>query len=83
MSGDWVTPRLDDAVAGVMRRAFRQWRPNAARRLPTPDRRDGTRKRGVPGLTNSLIGAWPVRELAGQLTVDPIAGEFNAWLARV
>ena len=34
-------------------------------------------------LTNALIGAWPVRELAGRpLERDPLAMEFNAWLAR-
>ena len=85
LAGQWVTPALDECgVAGVMRRAFRRWsaergeeiaeRPIAAAELE-----------GATSLilTNALIGAWPVRELAGRtLAVDPIVREFNAWLAR-
>jgi branched-subunit amino acid aminotransferase/4-amino-4-deoxychorismate lyase len=34
-------------------------------------------------LTNALVGAWPVRTLAGRaLVADPAAAAFNAWLAR-
>jgi 4-amino-4-deoxychorismate lyase len=85
MAGDWVTPVLDECgVAGVMRRAFRQWaaeRGEAIAERPIAATELDSAKSLV--LTNSLIGAWPVRELAGRkLAVDPIAEEFNAWLAR-
>jgi len=85
LAGRWVTPGLDECgVAGVMRRAFRQW---------AAERGDAIAERPIAAteleeatcliLTNALIGAWPVRELAGRtLAVDPIAEEFNAWLAR-
>ncbi len=34
-------------------------------------------------LTNTLIGAKPVRDLEGQaFAVDPDAAQFNAWLAK-
>ena len=85
MAGDWVTPVLDECgVAGVMRRAFRQWaaeRGEAIAERPIAAAELESAKSLI--LTNSLIGAWPVRELAGRkLAVDPIAEEFNAWLAR-
>jgi 4-amino-4-deoxychorismate lyase len=85
LEGQWVTPALDECgVAGVMRRAFRRW---------AAERGEEIAERGIAAdevegassliLTNALIGAWPVRELEGRtLAVDPIAREFNAWLAR-
>ena len=85
MAGSWVTPVLDECgVAGVMRRAFRHWAAErgdaiAERPIAAAELEDATSLI----LTNALIGAWPVRELAGRtLAVDPIAAEFNAWLAR-
>lgn len=85
LAGRWVTPILDECgVAGIMRRAFRHW---------AADRGETIAERAVAGdeladatsliLTNSLIGARPVHELAGRkLAVDPVTWEFNAWLAR-
>jgi 4-amino-4-deoxychorismate lyase len=83
--GQWTTPALDQCgVAGVMRRAFRQWSSDAG---------DAVVERAFTAselggathiiLTNALIGAWPVRELAGrELALDPRAAQFNEWLAR-
>lgn len=80
-----VTPMLDACgVSGVMRRAFRQWLEGqgvavAERTLPAGEL---DRARGLI-LTNSLIGAWPVRELAGRaLACDARVAAFNAWLER-
>jgi 4-amino-4-deoxychorismate lyase len=85
IDGAWATPRLDECgVAGVMRRAFRQW--SAARGVPVAERaisESDVAHAEALILTNALIGAWPVRELAGRkLAIDPSAAEFNAWLAR-
>lgn len=83
--GRLVTPSLDACgVAGVMRRAFCSWaaeRGEAVAELAVNaaeiERADGLI------LTNSLIGAWPVRELDGRgLAVDRRVAEFNAWLER-
>jgi 4-amino-4-deoxychorismate lyase len=78
-----VTPALDQCgVAGVMRRAFRRWA--AGQGVAIAERRLGAdelaRARGLL-LTNSLIGAWPVRELDGR-TFDPDqrVTVFNDWL---
>ena len=85
LAGQWVTPVLDECgVAGVMRRAFRHWAAErgdaiAERPIAAAELEDAT----CLILTNALIGAWPVRELAGRtLAVDPIAEEFNGWLDR-
>jgi 4-amino-4-deoxychorismate lyase len=85
MAEQWVTPVLDECgVAGVMRRAFRHWAAGrgeaiAERPIVVAELEGATSLI----LTNALIGAWPVRELAGRkFAVDPIAEEFNAWLAR-
>jgi 4-amino-4-deoxychorismate lyase len=86
IDGRWTTPRLDGCgVAGVMRRAFREWlrgqgRPAEERAIAAPE------ILAAPSLvlTNALMGAWPVRELAGRaLTLDADAAAFNAWLARL
>jgi 4-amino-4-deoxychorismate lyase len=81
----WVTPRLDQCgVAGIMRRAFLQWAaeqgtPVIERDLPATELASAT----ALALTNALIGAWPVRDLAGKsLSPDPDVAAFNAWLAR-
>lgn len=80
-----VTPALDACgVAGVMRRAFRGWAQGqgiavAERGLAASEL---ARARGLI-LTNALIGAWPVRELAGRaMPVDERVAAFNEWLAR-
>jgi 4-amino-4-deoxychorismate lyase len=83
LNGRWVTPRLDQCgVAGVMRRAFRHWQ--AVRGEPVEERElavADVERASALVLTNSLIGAWPVRELAGRrIAVDPDAAAFNAWL---
>jgi 4-amino-4-deoxychorismate lyase len=81
----WVTPRLDGCgVAGVMRRAYRHWLagegvPVAERALAVAE----VESASALVLTNALIGARPVRALAGRaLVADPAAAAFNAWLAR-
>jgi len=83
MDGRWVTPRLDQCgVSGVMRRAFREWQ--GARGEPVDERELGmadVERASALILTNALIGAWPVRELAGRrLAIGPDASAFNAWL---
>lgn len=79
-----ATPALETCgVAGVMRRAFRDWAAGqgveiAERELPAAE------LAGAHALilTNALIGAWPVRELAGRsLPLDARVAGFNAWLA--
>jgi 4-amino-4-deoxychorismate lyase len=84
LDGRWVTPRLDQCgVAGVMRRAFMTWsesngEPVETRAIDKAEVESAT----ALLLTNALIGAWPVAELAGRaLAVDPDVAEFNAWLA--
>jgi 4-amino-4-deoxychorismate lyase len=84
LDGRWVTPRLDECgVAGVMRRAFRAW--SAERGAPVgehPIAVADVEAASAIVLTNALIGAWPVRELAGRpLELDADAAAFNAWLA--
>jgi 4-amino-4-deoxychorismate lyase len=83
LSDRWLTPVLSDCgVAGVMRRAFRGWA--AEQGIAVMERDIAVADlAGVSAmlLTNSLIGAWPVRVLAGgDLPPDPLAVRFNAWL---
>jgi 4-amino-4-deoxychorismate lyase len=79
----FATPALTECgVAGVMRRAFGAWAAErglvVAERMLTPADLDAG---GSLLLTNSLIGAWPVRELDRRtLAIHPGAAEFNAWL---
>ena len=85
VGGSWVTPLLDECgVAGVMRRAFRDW--SAGRGAPVAERSLGVAEVCAAEaliLTNALTGARPVASLDGRpLTVDPAAREFNAWLDR-
>lgn len=84
LQGRWVTPSLGECgVAGIMRRAFRAWAqdlddPVIERELPAAELASAT----ALVLTNAVIGAWPVRELAGRgLAPDPDVAAFNAWLA--
>ncbi len=79
----WVTPRLDQCgVAGIMRRAFCAWR--ASQGAAVEERqisRAEVESASALLLTNALVGAWPVRELAGRpVAVDAESTEFNAWL---
>ncbi len=85
IDGTWTTPALDQCgVAGIMRRAFLGWSaeagdPVVARALPARKLASATHII----LTNSLIGAWPVREIAGRsLALDPGVAQFNDWLMR-
>ena len=84
IDGAWFTPRLDECgVAGVMRRAFRQW---SGERGATVAERALEVAEVVAAtslvLTNALIGAWPVATLDGRrLTIDPTVQAFNAWLS--
>jgi 4-amino-4-deoxychorismate lyase len=83
IAGRWTTPVLDQCgVAGVMRRAFVTWA--AARGEPVIERELPAAELGGAAamlLTNAIIGAWPVRELAGRaLPIDPAAAEFNGWV---
>jgi 4-amino-4-deoxychorismate lyase len=82
----WVTPSLDGCgVAGVMRRAFREWlkgqgNPAEERPVAAAELADAT----ALVLTNALIGAQAVRELAGRgLEPDPDAAAFGGWLERL
>jgi 4-amino-4-deoxychorismate lyase len=79
----WVTPALTDCgVAGVMRRVFRGWA--AEQGIAVTDRDIAVMELADVSaalLTNSLIGAWPVRELADSvLELDPVVARFNSWL---
>lgn len=85
IAGRWTTPALDQCgVAGVMRRAFLAWvsdrgEPVIERSLPAVELAGAT----AMLLTNAVIGAWPVSELAGRaLAIDPQVAEFNAWVQR-
>ena len=85
IAGRWTTPVLNQCgVAGVMRRAFITWA--AARGEPVIERELPAAELAGAGallLTNAVIGAWPVRELAGcALPIDPLAAEFNGWVLR-
>lgn len=85
IAGRWTTPGVDQCgVAGIMRRAFSTW---------SADRGDPVIERSLPAaelagaaallLTNAVIGAWPVAELAGRaMPIDPQAAAFNGWVLR-
>jgi 4-amino-4-deoxychorismate lyase len=85
IAGRWTTPALDQCgVVGIMQRAFRTWagdrgEPVIERDLPAAELADAT----AMLLTNAVIGAWPVCELAGRaMAVDPRVAEFNGWVQR-
>ena len=83
IAGQIVTPALHQCgVAGVMRRAFCAWAAEHAsaviERSLLPDEFETASEIFV---TNALIGAWPVRELAGKrLRTGSLAARFNTWL---
>jgi len=83
IAGQLVTPPVDQCgVAGIMRRAVCAWARDHAspvvERVVRPDELDDASELMV---TNALIGAWPVRELAGRrIPVGPLAARFNAWV---
>ena len=85
IAGQIVTPALDQCgVAGVMRRAFCGWAANDGNAVVECSLRPGQLDTATEiFVTNALIGAWPVRELAGrQVPVGPLAARFNSWLAQ-
>jgi len=86
IAGRIVTPELGQCgVAGVMRRAFCGWAAAHASSVVEHSLRPGDLEAATEiFVTNSLIGAWPVRELAEkQLPAGTIAAQFNSWLAEV
>jgi 4-amino-4-deoxychorismate lyase len=85
IGGRWVTPSVGECgVAGVMRRAFREWLRGQGR--PAEERAIAAAELASASalvLTNALIGVRTARELDGRaLAADPDAEAFNAWLAR-
>jgi len=85
IAGRLVTPALDESgVAGIMRRALRSWAAERATAVVEL----GIRVEDLEAateifMTNALIGAWPVRELAGKRVPDgTLAARFNDWLVR-
>ncbi len=84
VAGRLVTPALDQCgVAGVMRRAVCGWAADRGNEVAECSLRPEALETATEiFVTNALIGAWPVRELAGrQLPPGPLAAQFNAWLA--
>lgn len=84
IAGQVVTPVLDQCgVAGVMRRAFCAWAADQAAAVVERSLRPEELDSAVEiFMTNALIGAWPVRELAGKaVAAGSLAGRFNDWLA--
>ena len=84
MAGQIVTPALDQCgVAGIMRRAFCAWAAEHAIAVIERSLLPGELETAAELLvTNALIGAWPVRELAGRkVPAGPHPARFNAWLA--
>lgn len=84
IDGQIVTPALDQCgVAGVMRRAFCSWAVDQASAVV--ERGIRPEELGTAAeifVTNALIGAWPVCEIAGKrLPAGPLAARFNSWLA--
>ena len=84
IDGQVVTPPVDQCgVAGVMRRALLGWAADQG--IPVRERALRMEKLVQASelwLTNALIGAWPVRELAGRrIPGGGLAARFNAWLA--
>lgn len=83
IAGQIVTPALDQCgVAGIMRRAFRAWAAEHASAVIERNLLSGELETASEILvTNALIGAWPVRELAGkELRAGSLAARFNGWL---
>ena len=86
VGGAIVTPPVDQCgVAGIMRRAFRDWsRDHAAAVIEGALRPEDLAAASELLVTNALIGAWPVRELAGRrMPPGLLATRFNAWLAGI
>ncbi|MGQ0428605.1 MAG: aminodeoxychorismate lyase [Gammaproteobacteria bacterium] len=84
--GGFATPALSECgVAGVMRRAFLGWA--AEQGLAVSDRAVPAAELATSDsllLTNSLVGAWPVREFDGRgLAIHRCAADFNAWLEKL
>ena len=84
IAGQLVTPALDQCgVAGVMRRAFCAWAAeHEAAVIECGIRAEELETATEILMTNALIGAWPVRELAGRtMRGGSLAARFNDWLA--
>lgn len=83
IAGRIVTPGLDQCgVAGVMRRAFCGWAAANATAVTERGILAGELETATElFVTNALIGAWPVRELAGKrVPGGTLAARFNEWL---
>ncbi len=83
VEGQLVTPPLDQCgVAGVMRRALCAWAArNASPAVERSLRPEELETASELLMTNALIGAWPVRELAGrQVPAGSLAARFKTWL---
>jgi len=84
IAGRIVTPALDQCgVAGVMRGAFCRWAAEQGTTIVERGIRAGELETATEiFVTNALIGAWPVRELAGRrMPWSSLAARFNDWLA--
>lgn len=83
IAGRIMTPVLDQCgVAGVMRRAFCSWAAEQATAvIERSIRAEELQTATELFVTNALIGAWPVRELAGKrMPGGSLAARFNEWL---
>jgi 4-amino-4-deoxychorismate lyase len=84
IAGRIMTPALDQCgVAGVMRRAVCGWAAEQGNEVSECELRPEALESATEVfVTNALIGAWPVRDLAGRnMSPGPLARQFNAWLA--
>ncbi len=84
IDGLLLTPALDQCgVDGVMRRAFWRWAAGNGITVAEASLRPEALETATEiFVTNALIGAWPVRELAGKpVPAGSYAGRFNSWLA--
>jgi 4-amino-4-deoxychorismate lyase len=83
IAGQIVTPALDQCgVSGIMRRALCAWADLHATAVVERSLRPAELETATEiFVTNALIGAWPVRELAGrEVPAGPHAAKFNSWL---
>ena len=86
VAGRILTPPVDQCgVAGIMRRAFGGWsRDQGLATTEAAMRPADLALASELFVTNALIGAWPVRELAGQpVPGGSLATRFNTWLAGI
>lgn len=84
VEGRLATPALDQCgVAGIMRGAFCGWAADCAVPVVERDLSSGQLANATEiFVSNALVGAWPVRELAGRpVPQGSLAARFNDWLA--